>query len=115
MSAYIQELMRRTERRQAEQQLRRDADARAAEQAVREKLVPLEARLARLLATIPPSVQAEGLSLLALQAQLRARGRGHSRCHVGELGDALRKLGFTRERRWRGGAAGFQAVWRRNA
>jgi hypothetical protein len=28
-------------------------------------------------------------------------------------GDALRKLGFSRVRRWRGGTAGFQAVWRK--
>ena len=31
-----------------------------------------------------------------------SRRRGHSRCHVGELGDALRQLGFVRSRRWRG-------------
>jgi hypothetical protein len=37
-----------------------------------------------------------------------ARWRGH--CHPGELGAALRKLGFKRERRWRD-ASGFQALW----
>jgi hypothetical protein len=66
---------------------------RAVADEAREKLVPLETRLARLLATIPPEVQAEGLSLIALQAQLRARGSGHSRCHVGELGTSLSRLG----------------------
>lgn len=110
MSAYIKGVQARLaaahEAQHAEQE-------RAAEQAAREKLVPLQVRVARLIETIPPAVQAEGLSLLALQAQLRARGRGHSRCHVGELGDALRKLGFTRERRWSGGVDGFQAVWRK--
>jgi len=48
---------------------------------------------------------------MTLQAQLRARGRGHSRCHVGELGDAPRRLGFRRGRRWRGDGKAFQALW----
>jgi hypothetical protein len=110
VNSYIQELMRRSERQQAEQRLLREQEAHLAEQAVRERLVPLEVRLARLLATIPHAVQAEGLSLLTLQAQLRARGRGHTRCHVGELGTALRALHFERRRRWRGDAA-IQALW----
>ena len=100
---------RRLEREHAEQQLLRDQEARTAEQAVREKLVPLEMRVARLLATIPPAVQAEGLSLLTLQAQLRARGRGHSRCHVGELGAALRANRLERRGRWQGES--FEARW----
>ena len=79
--------------------------------AARERLTPLGARLARLLASIPREIQVEGLSLTALQGQLRARGRGHSRCHAGELGEALRRAGFVRERRWRGDAAGFRALW----
>jgi hypothetical protein len=54
--------------------------------------------LSRLLATIPTEVQREGLSLASLQASLRGRWRGN--CHPGELGSALRKLGFKRERRW---------------
>ena len=62
----------------------------------------------RLLATIPREVQGEGRSLLALQKALRRRWRGN--CHAGELGVALRKLGFTRRRRWRGGAE-FKALW----
>lgn len=111
MSAYVKQLQAGVERRNAEQQKIRDEQAHAEAQAAREKLVSLEVRLSRLLATIPREVQEEGLSLMALQTQLRARGRGHSRCHVGELGDALRRLGFVRERRWHG-EGGFKAVWR---
>lgn len=107
MSAYINSLLAESA---AANEAQRAEQERAAAQAGRDRMVPLEVRLARLLAAIPPAVQAEGLSLLALQAQLRPRGRGHSRCHVGELGDALRRLGFRRERRWRGGA-GFGALW----
>jgi hypothetical protein len=79
-----------------------------ASQAARERLVPLEERLSRLLATIPSEIQREGLSLSSLQALLRGRWRGV--CHPGELGTALRKLGFTRQRRWHD-ASGFCALW----
>jgi hypothetical protein len=59
-------------------------------------------------ATIPMKMHREGLSLASLQVSLRGRWRGN--CHPGELGTALRKLGFKRERRWHGGS-GFGALW----
>lgn len=110
MSAYVKELQAALEREHAEQQKIRDAEARANVQAARERLTPVEERLARVLATIPVELQREGLSLTSLQTSLRGRWRGN--CHPGELGTALRKLGFTRHRQWRG-ESGFKAVWRR--
>ncbi len=104
MSAYIAELKAGVERERA----RRAENECAEAQAVRERLTPLEDRLARVLATIPLELQREGLSLSSLQAALRGRWRGN--CHPRELGTALRKLGFTRRRRWRDGAA-FCALW----
>ncbi len=106
MSAYIKVL----KAAMAIEQAQFEEKERAATQAVRERLTPLEERLSRLLATIPIEIQREGLSLASLQASLRGRWRGN--CHPGELGTALRKLGFKRERRWQDGA-GFQALWRR--
>jgi hypothetical protein len=90
---------------------RRAARERQAEEAnaARERLTPLDDRLARLLATIPVEVQREGLSLASLQ--IRLRGRGHDRCHIGELGGALRRAGFQRRRNWRKSADGFRALW----
>jgi hypothetical protein len=76
-------------------QEQRAARDRAATQASRERLVPLEERVARSLKTVPAEIQREGLSLASLQASLRGRWRGN--CHPGELGSALRKLGFTRQ------------------
>jgi hypothetical protein len=76
--------------------------------AVRERLTPLEDRLARALAAIPLDLQREGLSLAVLQASIRGRYRGN--CHPGELGMALRKLGFRRQRSWKSGE-GFRAFW----
>jgi hypothetical protein len=108
MSAYINQL---NAAMAVTAQARREEEALAAApaaQAARERLTPLEDRLARLLATIPPEVQHEGLALPALQAAMRGRWRGN--CHPGDLGAALRKLGFERRRQWRG-EAGFRALW----
>jgi hypothetical protein len=114
MLHFVAQLKADAEARRAKRQAERDEKGRAEAEAARERLTPLHERLARLLATIPPEVQREGLSLTTLQGQLRARGRGHSRCHAGELGEALRRAGYVRERRWRGDAKGFCALWVRN-
>jgi hypothetical protein len=106
--AYIAGLNAMAEVGRAEANARREAEACASAQAARERMTPLEDRLGRLLATIPREVQAEGLSLASLQASLRGRWRGN--CHPGDLGTALRRLGFTRRRQWRD-EAGFQALW----
>jgi hypothetical protein len=105
MSAYLNSLRAGAD---AAAQAHRQESERVAAEAARARLVPLEVRLGRLLATIPIDVQREGLSLPALRSSLRGRWRGV--CHPGELGDALRELGFRRRRQWRGGA-GFQALW----
>ena len=106
MSAYIKALNGAVA---AEHDQKTDHQTEAAH-AARARLTPLEDRLARLLATIPVDAQHEGLSLPALQAALRGRWRGS--CHPGELGAALRKLGFSRVRRWSTDAS-FSTIWRR--
>ena len=104
MSAYIRQLIAEA----AAEEARREEKKRAEIQAVRERFTPLEERLGRLLATVPMGIQREGLSLSTLQASLRGRWRGN--CHPGDLGAALRKAGFKRERRWHGDG-GFKALW----
>ena len=111
MLHFVAQLKADAEARRAKLQAERDEKGRAEAEAARERLTPLDVRLTRLLATIPREVQAEGLSLMTLQGQLRARGPGHSLCHAGELGEALRRAGYVRERRWRGDAKGFCALW----
>ena len=107
---YIQELERESAIARAKWAEQERAKQEQAAQAARRRLTPLETRVSKLLATIPDAVQREGLSLASLQASLRGRWRGN--CHPGELGTALRKLGFTRHRQWRG-SDGFRAVWRK--
>ena len=81
--------------------------------AERDRRTSLDDRLKHLLGTIPPEVQDEGLSIIAVQTMLRPRGSEHSCCTAGQLGDALRRQGFVRERRWRDGRSSFRALWRK--
>ena len=93
-------------RQVVEIELKRAAKATAA----RDRLVALDVRLTRLLATIPADVQRDGLSLPTLRTMLRGRRGGG--CQSGELGLALRRLGWTRTRCWRDGDdVGFSALW----
>lgn len=104
MSYYISRLVEASEREEAEL-----ANQKAAQvEETRERLTPLQDRLARLLTTIPAEVLAGGVSLSALQAGLKGRWRGS--CHPGELGVALRKAGFVRRRQW-SDDDGFRSLW----
>ena len=110
MRYWMSQLEADAKARRAAGQARRDENARAEAEAARVRLTPLDERLTRLLATIPIEVQREGLSLTTLQTSLRGRWRGNA--HPGEIGRALRRLGFERRRNWRG-TDGFRAVWHR--
>jgi hypothetical protein len=72
-------------------------------------LPALHARLQKLLATIPRSAQRQGLSLLDLQARLRGRKGGLP--HIGELGAAMRRLGWHRRRKWSHEDTAFSSKW----
>lgn len=88
------------------------ADQQAAQQAARqwsERLTPLEERLKRLLSRMPEEMIAQGLSLDDLRRLLSGKWRGN--CHPGELGAALRKLGYVRRRNWSDHEGGFRAQW----
>ena len=84
------------------------ADANATAQWA-ERLTPLEDRLAKLLATLPPEIKSQGLSLPAIRNMLAGKWRG--KCHPGELGIALRRLGYERRRNWSDGSQSFSALW----
>lgn len=75
----------------------------------RERMTPLEMRLSKLLTTIPSEIQCQGLSLATLRSMLSGKWRG--KCHPGELGQALRKLGYQRSRNWAKATASFSALW----
>jgi hypothetical protein len=74
-----------------------------------QRLTPLEDRLAKLLSNIPSEIKSQGLSLPAIRTMLAGKWRG--RCHPGELGDALRRLGYSRRRDWSARTHGFPALW----
>ena len=72
-------------------------------------LTPLHTRLQRLLDSRPASAQHQGLSLLDLQAQLR--GRKGRLPHIGEMGAAMRRLGWHRRREWSDENTAFSSRW----
>lgn len=72
-------------------------------------LARLHTRLQRLLDTIPYNAQHQGLSLLELQAHLRGRKGGLP--HIGEMGAAMRKLGWKRHRAWSDENTAFSSRW----
>jgi len=84
------------------------ADAKATAE-WNERLTPLEDRLAKLLTTIPLEIKNQGLSLPAIRNMLAGKWRG--KCHPGELGIALRKLGYQRRRNWSNETQSFCALW----
>lgn len=104
MSAYLRGLNAQIAADSALQAEKREAACATA----RDRLTPLEDRLLQLLRGIPHELQQEGLALAALRQQLKGRWRGT--CHPGELGAALRKIGFKRTRQWRDDD-GFRTLW----
>ena len=72
-------------------------------------LAPLQERLKRVLDQVPHSIQQEGLSLLQLQTYLRGRKGGLP--HIGELGGAMRRLGWQRRRAWSDETTSFSSRW----
>jgi hypothetical protein len=108
MKHWIAQLEATAEVDRAKEKARREERERTEVSAARVRLTPLEDRLVRLLSTVPVELKREGLSLSSLQASLRGRSRGN--CHPGELGAALRRLGFKRRRQWRDGAS-YGALW----
>ena len=109
MSPYIAQLKAAAKADQDRQAKAHEVTRAIEAQAARDRLKPLDDRLARVLSAVPSVVQREGLSLTSVQVLLKGRSRGHA--HPGELGTALRRLGWTRRRSWRRGDAGFVALW----
>ena len=108
---YLQELQAEVEADQAERQRKKQTVDAARAASWRDAMRPLKDRLADLLSTIPQEVKTTGLSLSALQVQLR--GRTASKAHCGEVATALRQLGYRRVRVWKQtDTDGFNAVWK---
>ncbi len=109
VSAYIRSLQAEAERSNAASAAAVATGREAGSRGARARLSLLEDRLALLLRDIPAEVQREGLSLPTLTPRLQGRWRVEA--NPGQLGTAFRKLGWRRERRWRGGDVGFSALW----
>jgi hypothetical protein len=95
----------------------RDSQERTSQQAAktaRDRLVPLETRLKRLLDEIPPQVKAVGLPILELRLRLAGRARrnrGFVGCQIGELANEMRRVGWRRVRDWTSREKGYCSRW----
>ena len=111
MSSYLEKAKASGAMQKAERQVKKDVADAAHAASWRDNMRPLRDRLADLLSSIPDDVKANGVALSSLQVQLR--GRTAPKVHPGDLGTALRSLGYRRIRLWRQtDSAGFNAVWR---
>ena len=108
-SAYVKILMESVEIERAKHEAQREEQARAEAKATRERLVPLDVRLKRLINSLAPEVKADGISLETLRKMLRGtKGRG---ARSGAVGDELRRMGWKRARSWKKSENGFRALW----
>ena len=73
-------------------------------------LTPLLDRLKKLVESLTPAQRQQGLPLEYFRERLLGRQAGR-KVHAGELGAALRKLGFVRKRGWSVSENGFRALW----
>lgn len=109
MATYLETIRARCDEiTEAQTKAASGADAKATAEWT-ERLTPLEDRLAKLLTNIPAEIKSQGLSLPALRTMLAGKWRG--KCHPGELGSALRRLGYERRRNWAAGSNSFSALW----
>ncbi len=109
MNTYMDSVRAQCEANFANRLANREASKQQTEAGWQERLTPLEDRLSKLLSAIPHEVKDQGLSLNALRNMLAGKWRG--KCHPGELGAALRKLGYQRRRSWSNGTQSFSALW----
>lgn len=106
---YLEELKANLAKEQAARQQKMLEEELKATVAWQHAMSPLEQRLKRVLDDMPESIKTSGVSLPALQQLLKGRWQGNA--HPGELGAALRKLGYVRKRCWRSDEVGFAALW----
>lgn len=104
MTSFIESLHRR-----AEEQRKLYEEAEAAKSRVYSRPVrPLTQQITELMAGLPPAMRERPWSMAELVSRLE--GRYRDRPHAQHVGEALRKLGWRRERNWRKGYEGVR-LW----
>lgn len=74
------------------------------------RTTPVQTRLEKLINSMPESERSKPRPLSFFSQMLLARHRG-KHAHVGETGEALRALGWTRKRDWSSADKSFRAMW----
>lgn len=101
MQRYIDQLRAQTEEQRRVRDLEREADAKAklaASIQTIKRTKPLEEQIMELMRTLPPQLRDRPWSMADLVQRLS--GKYRDRPHAQQIGDALRRLGWHRERRY---------------
>lgn len=109
MTTYLDSVRERSDAQTAGKSAERALRAELTTAEWTERLTPLEDRLAKLLASIPAEIKDQGISLPTIRNMLA--GKWRVKCHPGELGIALRRLGYERRRNWSNVTQSFGALW----
>jgi transposase len=108
---YVENLRAEVDRLNRVREIERQAEA-AAKLAESIRLIkrgkPLDEQISELMRSLPPALRDRPWTMAELVQQLN--GRYRDRPHAKQVGDALRRLGWTRIRLWSNGADG-QRVW----
>lgn len=111
LEAYKNQLLAHMEETRRRHELKVEAEAKAklaASIAQVKRTKPLTDQINELMATIPHALRNRPWTMAELVTRLS--GRYNDRPHAQHVGEALRKLGWRRERRWSDGFDG-QRVW----
>jgi len=107
-SSLFEDLVSYEEELKKRQLLGKQAEEASLEE-FRETFTPLVDRVKKLTATIPEAERYTPKNIEWFRTRLKGR-KGKS-AHAGELGDALRELGYVRKRSWSDKETGYRAKW----
>ena len=108
MQAYAAELRARVDERSRLHRLQLETQASAKPLQLPRQVKPLDAQITELMRTLPPQMRERPWSMPELIQRLA--GKYRDRPHAQQVGEALRRLGWRRERRWKKGFDGAR-VW----
>ena len=108
VQAYAAELRARVEERSRLHRLQQEAQASAKPAQSLRQVKPLDAQITELMRSLPPQLRNRPWSMPELVQRLT--GKYRDRPHAQQVGEALRRLGWRRERRWEKGFDGAR-VW----
>lgn len=111
-NSYIREQAEKMAARREELAARRAAENTPTTEKRQTDMRPMHERVESVLRQLTPDELNAGIRLEWLCEQIAGKYRGCAQPR--QIGAALRRLGFTRKRCWRGGDIGFRSTWHKD-